>query len=336
MARRWLLLLTALALPACDGGDGSGGSPPGDRGSAAASSSSAPLRLSAPLSGGQEVPPVLTFGNGSATFFVPSDRQSLRFDLAFTNLTGVTSAGLHLGARGADGPLVFSLSDQPFVSPLSGTLTAGDLQPQSGFLTFGEALDALMRGRLYVEVRTLAWPGGEIRGQAGPATFQTTLAGFTVLPAVSTPAAGAMVLVVDAAQESIGFTLDVANLGGPATGARLHVAPPGLNGPAVFELAPAGFASSLSGTLTAADLRPQPLAGVTDFADVVDALLRGDAYVTVSTASFPMGEIRGNFAVGGPPPASPMTPAGPTVMFDPVTGQIVFVAVPLNTNGSPR
>lgn len=344
MTRRSLLLLAAFALPACNGGGGGDSdSSSGGAGSAGAPSSPS-SRLSAPLSGGQQAPPVLTFGQGTASFFVPSDRQSLRYDLSFTNLNGVTAADLHAGPPGVDGPVVFSLSPQPFVSPLSGTLTAADLQPQSGLFSFDAAVDALLRGDLYVNVRTLAWPAGEIRGQVGPSTFRTLLVGSRVLPAVSTPGSGSAVVSVDAAQETIGFTLDVANLSGPPTGARLHVAPSGMNGPAVFDLSTTAFDRSISGTLTAANLRSQPLAGVTGFADVVDALLRGDAYLTVSTASFPMGEIRGDLGVSRAPvsssgvdgtPTAPPAPIGPTMMVDPITGQIIFVAVPLNTTGAP-
>jgi hypothetical protein len=332
--------LAALALPACHNegeGDGGGGgaAPSPENGSAGSPSSLPPVRLATPLSGGQEAPPVFTFGRGTASFLVPSDRRSIRFDLSFTNLTGVTMAHLHVGALGVDGPIVFPLSSQPFVSPLSGTLTAGDFQPQPGVPTFEAAVDALLRGDLFVNVHTLAWPDGEIRGQVGPARFQTSLAGFKVLPPVSSTGSGFAVLQLDAPQESIAFTLDVANLSGPATRARLHVAPPGLNGPAVFDLSPTGFDRSVSGTLTAADLQPQPGAGVTEFGDVVDALLRGDAYVTVSTAAFPLGEIRGDF--GTTPEPEPPFPPGltrPTIMMDPVTGQIIFTIIPVNT--APR
>ena len=45
--------------------------------------------------------------------------------------------------------------------------------------------------------------------------------------------------------------------------------------------------------VTAADLQPQPAAGVTTFADAVQAILSGRTYINVHTQQNPNGEIRG-------------------------------------------
>ena len=61
------------------------------------------------------------------------------------------------------------------------------------------------------------------------------------------------------------------------------------SGPVLFNLAGANVASA-SGTLTAADLNPA--SGVT-FADAVNAILGGNAYIQVHTVAVPAGEVRG-------------------------------------------
>jgi len=50
---------------------------------------------------------------------------------------------------------------------------------------------------------------------------------------------------------------------------------------------------TLSGTLTAANLRPSAAVGVTTLADAIGHILSGDAYGNVHSLTFPGGEIRG-------------------------------------------
>ena len=112
IARRVLAVFAALALlPAChDDGDGDGGGSSGGGGSRGAG-----VALAASLSGNQEALPVLTFGDGAATLFIPEDRDRLQVSLNFTSLTGVTMAHIHAGRLGVDGPIIFDLSTAAFV-----------------------------------------------------------------------------------------------------------------------------------------------------------------------------------------------------------------------------
>ncbi|BCR05891.1 hypothetical protein DESUT3_29600 [Desulfuromonas versatilis] len=132
---------------------------------------SEPLAVNATLSGAQEVPPVTTTGSGSALVTPAADLASLDFTLSTANLLNTQAAHIHVGAPGVDGPIIFNLAIGLFGSPVSGTLTAADLQPQpaQGINTFDDALRAILSGRAYVNVHTDGNPGGEIRGQLGPA-----------------------------------------------------------------------------------------------------------------------------------------------------------------------
>ncbi|HEX7898885.1 MAG TPA: CHRD domain-containing protein [Planctomycetota bacterium] len=304
-----LLLLAALALPAChDDDDGSGGgSGGGGSGGARADGT-----LAAALSGNQEAPPVLTFAEGAASFFIPANRDRLQFTVSTFNLTGITMAHIHLGPIGVDGPIIFDLATAPFVGTVQGTLTAANLRPTTGASTFEEALNAVLSGAAYVNVHTLAFPDGEIRGQIGPATFRASLDGTRMLPAVSTTGTGVAGVALNIDQTQMSFTLDVAGLSGPPTAARIHVAPAGLNGPPIFNLSTTMFDTRVAGTLSAADLQPQLTVDVITFPDAVDALLSGNAYVLVTTAAFPGGEIRGQLLPGPlPPPPAPVVPPAP-------------------------
>jgi hypothetical protein len=101
----------------------------------------------------------------------------------------VTAAHIHLGREGAEGPVVAVLlglpidgsnaltTDPPIVLPVPGivvwgTLTDDDIvpRPDLGFDGTLAALLSWMRSSAaYVNVRTVAYPDGEIRGQIHPA-----------------------------------------------------------------------------------------------------------------------------------------------------------------------
>ncbi|MCA9830276.1 MAG: CHRD domain-containing protein [Dehalococcoidia bacterium] len=117
------------------------------------------------LSGGEEVPPVTTAATGS--FQWKLDGQTLSYVLR-ANETSLTMAHIHLGDKGANGPVVAflfgpnaagvtsidnagTISTAQLVGPL-----AGDM---AGFIA------ALSKGGLYVNVHSAEHPAGVLRGQ---------------------------------------------------------------------------------------------------------------------------------------------------------------------------
>jgi CHRD domain-containing protein len=123
------------------------------------------------LTGAEEVPAVVTGAQGQATFKLSADGMSLGYKLNVANIEDVTQAHIHLGAPGANGGIVvFLFGLEPDGVDVngrlaSGSITADDLinalagQPLSTLIT------AIESGGAYVNVHTLAHPGGEIRGQ---------------------------------------------------------------------------------------------------------------------------------------------------------------------------
>lgn len=125
-------------------------------------------------SGSEEVPPVETSGRGNAEFSLNAGGTELSFTLITAGVADITQSHIHLGAGGTNGPVVaFLFGPVPegvtSTGILSqGTITEADLiaRPDIGFgATMAELVDAMRTGGAYVNVHTLAWPGGEVRGQ---------------------------------------------------------------------------------------------------------------------------------------------------------------------------
>ncbi len=113
------------------------------------------VALSTTLKGDQEVPPVMSMGQGQLDAVLDRRTRQLRWKLEYTGLTGpATAAHFHGPAQPGSNAGV----QLPLASPLS--------SPSEGAALLTEAQAAeLLAGRWYVNVHTAAHPGGEIRGQ---------------------------------------------------------------------------------------------------------------------------------------------------------------------------
>ena len=128
----------------------------------------------ATMSGGEEVPRVTTEAGADAAFEV--DGGTLKFRLEATGpIRRAQQAHIHLGARGQNGPIVaFLLPFNPAgvdfeegADIAEGTLTDADVIERPGFDgTVASLVERMRQGRAYVNLHTVANPGGEIRGQA--------------------------------------------------------------------------------------------------------------------------------------------------------------------------
>ncbi|CAH8248271.1 CHRD domain-containing protein [Paenibacillus melissococcoides] len=123
------------------------------------------------LSGRNEVPPVRTIASGNAVFQLSRNRTQLRFRLVIRNINRVTQAHIHLGRRGQNGPIVaflfgpskFGISVRRGV--IRGVLTSRDLIGPLKGKTIRDLIREIERGNAYVNVHTIQFPDGEIRGQ---------------------------------------------------------------------------------------------------------------------------------------------------------------------------
>lgn len=129
------------------------------------------------LSGSEEVPAILTSGEGKVELKV--DGTTVTYELEYTGLKNGASAAaahIHVGQRGANGAVAAFLcggGGKPACpvpgTKLTGTIAAADIQAVAAQgLAAGDmtAFQAAMRdGLLYANVHSALFPGGEIRGQ---------------------------------------------------------------------------------------------------------------------------------------------------------------------------
>ena len=134
--KRLLVVLSSLALAACAG-----------------MMSGNTVNLS--LSGTQEVPPLSVPGSGSGSFTIGED-GSVAGSVTTTGVEG-TMAHIHMGARGANGPVIVPLTKNghTYSAPAGAKLTDAQMQ-------------AFKAGNLYVNVHTDRNKGGEVRAQLQP------------------------------------------------------------------------------------------------------------------------------------------------------------------------
>lgn len=152
------------------------------------------------LGGDQEVAPVETDAFGFAT--LTYDTLGMTFDIqvftsgiALSDLLGVGPNGspihIHAAPRGSNGPIVIDLGlSGTFVDEgdglLSFTAFGVDIGGPQGGLPASDPqanLAALFAGGLYLNIHTVAFPSGEIRGQIVPTPSSLALLGVAGLAA---------------------------------------------------------------------------------------------------------------------------------------------------------
>ena len=131
---------------------------------------SAPVLLRANLTGDQEVPPVATTATGTAFLTLNPGQTEITYTLTVpvSDLNKITGVQIHLGTPGVAGRPLFTLTTSTFVSPLTGKLTAANLDPTAtlaGINTFSDAIKAMLAGNTNIHIHTSANQSGEIRGQ---------------------------------------------------------------------------------------------------------------------------------------------------------------------------
>jgi len=135
------------------------------------------------LLGAEEVPPRATHAHGQAHFLLSKDGTSLSYRLQVVHINNVIASHIHLGAFGANGPIVVFLFGPvpPGGGPsrgqiAEGTITAANFIGLLAGKTMPDLLAAIAAGGAYVNVHTNDgvdppntgpgdFPGGEIRGQ---------------------------------------------------------------------------------------------------------------------------------------------------------------------------
>jgi hypothetical protein len=121
-----------------------------------------------------EAPGVETQAVGQAIFKVSKDGQSVDYKIIVAQLDDITMAHIHWKPGGGDAPPVVWLlpsGPPPTLIPgttngilVQGTFTAADFVGNLAGQSVGDLLSIFRSGESYVNVHTLEYPGGEIRG----------------------------------------------------------------------------------------------------------------------------------------------------------------------------
>jgi len=131
--------------------------------------------FTAHLSGDQEVPPRETLATGEAKFQLNKEGTELSYKLIVANLEDLHMSHIHLAPAGSNGGVVVWL--YPSAAPAvmipgttngilaTGVITSANLIGALKGKTLGDLIKQMNEGTAYVNVHTMLYPGGEIRGQ---------------------------------------------------------------------------------------------------------------------------------------------------------------------------
>lgn len=233
----------------------------------------------------------------SATGERPNVNTSRAYGIGALTLIG-NQLSYDIAYQGLTGPAILAHIHGP--ATMAGfTNVMYDLLPVGGFGASGTLsgrtnltpaqIAALVDGKAYANIHTVANGAGEIRGQVlpfvGEAPFAADLTSFAERPAPLTNSATAFAFC--ALQSNIlSFAMMYRNLSGPATLAHIHGAAPASGfAPPLFDLVPFHRGPlSTQGVFSGS---------VTLSTDQVSNLLNGDLYMNIHTALNGGGEVRG-------------------------------------------
>ncbi|MCC6969818.1 MAG: CHRD domain-containing protein [Phycisphaerales bacterium] len=216
------------------------------------------------LTGTQEVPPNASSADGCGAFVIDPVNNTITYRIVVTNLSGVeTAAHIHGPAGpGVNAGVLFNLPAGPV---------------KSGVINYPQALESdIIAGRIYVNVHSTAFPGGEVRGQI--VTHVASIDAAQEVPANGSPARGYGLFMYDNVANTLDYYIAYAGLTAAETAAHIH------------GFARIGVNAGVKHTLPAGNLK----VGTWNFTDADEEnLWNGMTYVNIHSTNFPGGEIRG-------------------------------------------
>jgi hypothetical protein len=250
--------------------------------------------LGAVLTGSQEVPPNTIAGFGNATVDVNRATNEVTVTITVANLgSPINNFHIHEAPPGTNGPVVVDLIG------LGGTFVNGTMH--GTFAVNPAVAERLLQNPrgFYVNVHTVALPGGAVRGQlssvsGGAVTYAAELRPGNEVPPVTSTAFGSAFVTFDPINDAISWDVHTVGIG-TATMSHIHRGAAGVNGPVIINFAtspaqiPGGHTSG-SGPVTAfqsGNLQPQDLDNLATPAGAVGY------YVNVHSTAVPSGEVRG-------------------------------------------
>ncbi|WP_299680498.1 CHRD domain-containing protein [uncultured Dokdonia sp.] len=253
----------------------------------------------ATLLGSNEVPSINTTAGGNLLFELEGDQlavsgsfddlsSEIRIDLA-------NGAHIHNAFAGRNGAVIFPLNPTYDVDNQGATIEAAN----NTFTLNAEQLAQIEEQGMYINIHSVNFPAGELRGQILPvstAVLRAELSGFQEVPSISSEADGRIYVSYNGEGSfSVGGTFN--NLSGdlflPAAGGiHLHMGNAGILGPVEFIITPEVAADNRN-----AIIRPSENTFVIENDEQLAALLSRSAnrgfYINVHSETFQSGELRG-------------------------------------------
>jgi len=223
------------------------------------------------VTGDQEVPPTGSTASGWARFTLNPD-DTITYLVKVCGLQNGTTAHIHAGAAGVNGPIEIALSGGP-------TVWSGSTAP----LSAGQKA-ALQSDGYYVNVHSTAHSAGELRGQITPtpSEYWALAVGSEEVPPVSTNATGTGMFFVNP-NRTIDYMVTTQNLMN-GTVAHLHMGAVGVSGP--IDIALSGGPTTWAGSTA-------PISS-----GEFTTLQNLGYYLNVHNLSDPGGHIRGQMVRG--------------------------------------
>jgi len=225
-----------------------------------------PIRFLFAMSEAQETPPNGSFASGCAELVLSADGKQLSIHIDH-DVRNTVSGHIHLAPPGSPGSIQF-----PFANANAPINETWNIDTTS--------IKNLFNGQLYANIHSMAFSGGEIRGQCvrDSLTWLALMDGAQANGGAGTgsTARGFGVLVLSADQKHLRYHIEHGVVS--PTNGHIHYGPAGVEGPVAHGFS--SFTSPIDETwdLTSAD---------------VDSLLAGHLYINIHSAAFPLGEIRG-------------------------------------------
>jgi len=113
----------------------------------------------------EEVPPTNSTATGKVEFAVMED--SIEYTVDIPSIQGVNAGHIHYGGQGEIGPIIVTLFryDSPMnIVNESGSITAEDFEGPLAGHNITDLVTAMNNGQTYINIHTLKYPNGEIRG----------------------------------------------------------------------------------------------------------------------------------------------------------------------------
>ena len=242
--------------------------------------SSAQVVFTATINAAQEGSPDKSHATATAWAVLSGDRTQLTYQITYAHLTSASTAShFHLGFPGVNGPVI-----QPIQYHRN---TA-----QGVWMNLPDTIvSSLMRGKIYIDIHSKNYPGGEIRGQLKPASgipFTISLDAKQVGGVDLSTASGTgwALLTANGSATSLTYGMTIAGIGDAYTASHFHLGYAGQNG-ALVE--PFSFNDSSSYGVWS---------GISDLYSL--ALIRNGFYVNIHSSNYFGGEIRGQVMETGP------------------------------------